>query len=138
MSNVIGTQYLIPTKRQRVYTSSVLIGLVINFVLNWILILKYKSVGACIATIICEAFVLGIQLYYLRNELHLAEIFQQSRRYVLSSIVMYAACYFVRRVVAYGIVSVLLQVAVGAVVYMAMLMVINRMNKKKKHAFSEE
>jgi O-antigen/teichoic acid export membrane protein len=138
VSNVIGTQYLIPTKRQRIYTSSVLIGLVVNFLLNLILIFKFKSVGACISTIVCETLVLGIQLYYLRNELHVAEIFQQSRRYALSSLVMYAACYFVRRVIAYGIVSILLQVMVGVVVYMAMLIIIIRINKKKKHTLSEE
>lgn len=138
VSNVIGTQYLIPTKRQRVYTASVLIGLVISFVLNLVLISKYKSVGACISTIICETLILVIQLYYLRNEIHISEILQQSRRYVLSSLVMYVACYFVRRKFAYGIVSVILQVIVGASVYMAMLIIINNMNKRKKRVLSEE
>ncbi len=138
VSNVIGTQYLIPTKRQRVYTSSVLIGLAVNFILNLILIYKYKAVGACIATIACEALILWIQLYYLRNEIHISQIFNQSRRYVLASVVMYLACYFVGIVIPYGITSIFLKVVVGAVVYMAVLIAINGKGKKNKYKLSKE
>lgn len=138
MSNVIGTQYLIPTRRQRVYTDSVLIGVVVNFVLNWILILKFKSVGACIATIICETMVLAIQLHYLRNEIHILEIIKQSFRYILSSLVMYIACSFIGIFVPYGILSILLKVMIGTVVYMAMLIIINLLRKKKKNRLIEE
>jgi len=138
VSNVIGTQYLIPTKRQRVYTDSVLIGVVVNFVLNWILILKFTSVGACIATIICETMVLAIQLYYLRNEISISDIIKQSFRYVLSSLVMYAACSFIGIAVPYGILSILLKVVVGAVVYLSTLIIINIVRKKKKLRLSEE
>ena len=36
MANVIGTQYLLPIKRQKEYTFTITIGLVINFILNFI------------------------------------------------------------------------------------------------------
>lgn len=138
LSNVLGTQYLIPTKRQRVYTESVLIGLVVNFILNYILIIKYESVGACIATIVSETTVLGIQIHYLRNEIQILEIIKQSSRYVLSSIVMYVICCFIGMVVPYGIVSILLKVAIGVIVYMGMLIIINKKTKSKKLRLSEE
>lgn len=138
VSNVIGTQYLIPTKRQRVYTDSVLIGVVVNFVLNWILILKFKAVGACIATIICETIVLGIQLYYLRNEISITDMLKQSGRYILSSLVMYAVCCYIGRAVPYGVTSILLKVGIGATVYMAMLIIIKGMSKRKNRLSREQ
>ena len=36
MANVIGTQYLLPTKRQKEYTIAIVSGLLINFILNYI------------------------------------------------------------------------------------------------------
>ena len=50
MSSVIGYQYLLPVKRQKEYTISIVIGIVVNFVLNYFLILKYNSIGASVAT----------------------------------------------------------------------------------------
>ena len=38
LANVVGTQYLLPTKRQKEYTISVTAGIVVNFVLNYILL----------------------------------------------------------------------------------------------------
>ena len=34
LSNVIGTQYLLPTKRQKEFTISVVCGAIINFIIN--------------------------------------------------------------------------------------------------------
>lgn len=44
MSNVTGTQYLLPTKRQREFSISVICGAVINFILNISLIGKFGAI----------------------------------------------------------------------------------------------
>ena len=54
MSNVIGMQYLLPTKRQKEFTISVICGAVTNFFINLILISKYGAVGAAISTLIAK------------------------------------------------------------------------------------
>ena len=46
LSGVNGTQYLLPTKRQKEYTISVVIGAVTNFIVNFMLIGKYGAIGA--------------------------------------------------------------------------------------------
>lgn len=43
ISNVTGAQYLIPTKKQRIFTFSVVAGAVINFCLNMVLIYLFQS-----------------------------------------------------------------------------------------------
>ena len=46
LSGVNGTQYLLPTKRQKEYTISVVIGAMTNFIVNFMLIEKYGAIGA--------------------------------------------------------------------------------------------
>ena len=52
LSNLIGTQYLLPIKKQKEFTISVIAGACINFILNLLLIREFKSIGASIATVI--------------------------------------------------------------------------------------
>ena len=74
LSNVIGTQYLLPTKQQKKYTISVTAGAIVNVILNFIFIKLFKSIGASIATVIAEFVVTGVQLYLVKNEIKLKEI----------------------------------------------------------------
>ncbi|MDO4617676.1 MAG: flippase [Lachnospiraceae bacterium] len=56
-ANVLRTQYLIPRHQDRSYTRSVLLGALINMVLNVLLIPGYQGKGAVIATLCAEAAV---------------------------------------------------------------------------------
>lgn len=44
ISNVTGTQFLLPTKRQREFSISVICGAVVNFILNMSLIWKFGAI----------------------------------------------------------------------------------------------
>ena len=50
ITNVIGTQYLLPTKRQKEYTISILVGLIFNVAFNAILIPNFGAYGAALMT----------------------------------------------------------------------------------------
>ena len=68
LSNVTGTQYLLPTKQQNKYTLSVVVGAVVNFVLNLFLIRTYGAIGASIATVISELAVTITQFIFVRDQ----------------------------------------------------------------------
>ena len=61
LSNVIGIQYLVTTKREGLLTRSVCIGAVANFVMNMILIPQLYSYGAAIASVISEVILTAVQ-----------------------------------------------------------------------------
>jgi len=65
-STVIGTQYLVPTKRLNEFTLSVTIGALANVLLNFWLIYVAGVNGAAVATTISEFLVIGYQLYVTR------------------------------------------------------------------------
>ena len=68
ISNITGNQYLLSVKREKEYTISVIVGAIVNVILNYILIRYYKSYGAAIATVIAELCVTVVQLYFVRKD----------------------------------------------------------------------
>ena len=96
MANVLGTQYLLPTKRQKEYTISVLIGLTVNFILNYILIKQYASIGASIATVISELVVVVIQYQYIKKDINFKTLLNLAWKYLVAGLTMFAVCFGVR------------------------------------------
>lgn len=124
IANVIGTQYLLPTKKQKEYTFSVTVGLVVNFVLNMILINLWDSVGASIATVLSQLVVDILQIRNISKEIDLKELFKLSIKYFISGIIMFIACFVVKRFVSDIIISLIVQIGVGVIVYFGILLLL--------------
>lgn len=124
VANVIGTQYLLPTKRQKEYTFSVGMGVVANFILNYILIKLYSSVGACIATVLSQLVVDWMQFRYVKDEIDIKELIKLSYKYLLASIIMFIVCSLTKLIISTGMMSIILQMAVGIVVYGIILIIL--------------
>lgn len=139
IANVVGTQYLLPTKKQKEYTISVTVGVIVNFILNYIFITKHGAVGASIATVISQLVVDAMQIYYIRKDVSLKEMFESVPRYFIASIIMFAFCQVVKIIIDTGIISVFAQVIIGVVIYIITLfifkdeylyLVINKLKEK--------
>lgn len=117
VANVLGNQYLLPTKRQKEYTISVGVGVAVNFILNAILISIWNSVGACIATVLSQVAVDYMQFKQLKNEVKIKTVIKLSYKYLFASIIMFIACNLTKIIVSKGIASIALQIGVGVLVY---------------------
>jgi len=124
MANVIGTQYLLPTKRQKEYTTTIVIGLVINFILNYILINLYNSIGASIATVVSELVVVIAQMYVIRKDINPKEIIKLSYTYVLAGSIMFGVTLILKRVLDVGPKAIVIQIISGVLVYIFMLWIL--------------
>lgn len=122
LSNVIGSQYLLPTKMQKQYTTSVIAGAIVNALLNVILIKKWQSIGASIATVIAESTVTGLQIYFIRKEIDVLNIFRMSKKYFIASIPMFIVSLFIGSLINNNIVSIIVQAIFGAIVYFVVLL----------------
>ena len=123
ISNVIGVQYLLPTKRQKEYTTSVVMGAFINFICNLILIPKLGAIGASIGTLIAEITVSGTQIFFVRKELDCKKIIGLCVKYLISSIIMYFVCYIINIVMGVGTVTLFVQIVAGGLTYFVMLLI---------------
>lgn len=123
IANVIGTQYLLPTKRQKEYTISVTAGLIINFFLNWLLISKWGALGASIATVLSQLVVDLFQLKNIKNEIDLISVFKISIKYLFAGLIMFAFCLVVNLLNLIGWTAIIVKIAVGMIVYFGLLLI---------------
>lgn len=124
MSNVIGMQYLLPTKRQKEYTISVFSGAIINFIMNIILIPKFGAFGASIGTVMAELSVTVVQMFYTRKDFNYKKILQLSVKYIISGLLMFIACMLINKFIDHTILNMLLQIAVGSIIYFGVLILL--------------
>ena len=146
LANVLGTQYLLPLKKQKEYTFSVTIGVIVNFILNYVLIILYQSIGAAIATVLSQIVVDALQYNHVKEEITLKELFNLCWKYIVSALVMFALCFGVKFVLninpiteslynlatnmslnskyLFNIVSIITQMTIGAISYMVMLIIL--------------
>lgn len=124
MANVIGTQYLLPIKRQKEYTITITLGLIINFFLNYILITYYDSVGASIATVISELIVVIAQLYVIRKDIKTKEVLKLSIPYIFASLIMFAITMIEGFVLETSTKTLIIQIISGGLVYVLMLWIL--------------
>lgn len=105
IANVIGTQYLLPTKRQKEYTFSVTIGVIVNFILNYILITLYQSIGAALATVLSQLVVDYLQYRHIRKDISLKTLAKLCYKYLLPALIMFGICFIVKLVLNTSIIS---------------------------------
>ena len=124
IANILGTDYLLPTKKEMKFTISILCGMFSNLLLNFILINKYKAGGASFATLMSKVVIISVQLYFLRKELNILKILKSSKNYLISSIIMFFVCIIIDNFISNNLICVIIQVLIGIVVYFSILFIL--------------
>lgn len=123
-SNVIGTQFLLPTGRQKEYTLSVCTGTVVNLCCNFLLIPMLLSYGAAIATVIAELSVTLVQVIATRRTFSYKHIFKLVYKYIVAAFLMLVVLLFLSNIMSVGILYTVIQMTVGCFVYFIVLIVL--------------
>ena len=123
ISNVFGTQYLVPVGRTKEYTTSVIAGAVVNICVNLFTIPKFQAVGAAIGNLCAEFTVTAVQWFFVRNdiELHSLKTFIKS---LISAIVMGIVVLLIGKVVGARILGNLVQAVCGAAIYGILMLIL--------------
>jgi len=124
-SSITGNQYLIPTMQTKYYTFSVLIGSIINIVLDGPLIIFWGLNGAALATVLGEAFIAVYQLIMIRRQVSYSDWLMDIMKYLGSATVMFLVVFTLNKLLTMNIMNFIVQVLVGAVVYGVMLVFLN-------------
>ena len=123
ISNVTGMQYLIPTKRQNLLTFAVIIGACVNFAMNNILIRYFQSLGAAIASVTAEIVITIVQLVMVRNEISSFRVLKEGINYFIAGLFMVVVLYFAGKMFEPAIVSTVILIFIGVVVYFSVLII---------------
>lgn len=121
ISNVLGLQYLLPANRTNEFTASVTLGAIINVILNFILIPRYKALGTCIATVIAEFIVTLVQYRYLRKNIRTKILLQSIIKYIVAGTIMFIVVRFIGTFMGAKIITTIVQGLIGAIIYITIL-----------------
>lgn len=119
-ANVIRTQYLIPTSKDREYITSVIAGAVVNLCINGLLIPQIGAFGAMIGTIAAEMIVCIWQVIVVRKELPIRKFLSVSVPFIPFGILMFAVIIGIKIIFKSGIEALLLQVVLGGGLYLGL------------------
>lgn len=122
MSNVTGIQYMVPTGMYSQYSASVIAGSCVNFVINLALIPHFGAYGAIIGSVIAEATVTLLQLFLIRRKVKISFLQRSYFLYVLATALMCAVVVGLSHVFETGTLFTLIEIAAGAAVYGAVLL----------------
>ena len=122
-NNVLGVQYLVPTKKQNKYIFAIVCGSVLNIVLNLILLNVIGTIGAAISSVIAEFVILMIELSYVKNIITFKDLVKIGLKYLIFGLVMFVIVYYSGFLFMPTIYGTILQVVIGFIIYACLLLI---------------
>lgn len=124
-STIIRMEYLIPKKKDKIYTTSVIVGSVVNGIGNGILIPILGSEGACIATVISHLVTLALQAYATWYDLPYEKWFKMLLSFCGCGVLEYIIVYLVGiSKIENRLFKIICQVACGGSLYIVCAVVL--------------
>ena len=124
LNNAVGKQVLMPVGRQKEYNMSVILGAIVNFSLNMIMIPRLFAMGAVTASVAAETSILLAFIYYSRDYVRLGWILRASVRYLIAGAAMAGAIVLSRRWIGISWKGLLIQVAGGGLIYIVTILLL--------------
>lgn len=120
-SSILGMQIMIPMKKENLYTISVTIAAVINFILNIFLIPRLSSIGTTISSVVAELTGTIIQLYLLKDFIKISELFKDLHKYIFGSFIMLVLIKSADKFLKANILSTFIETLIGFLTYFVIM-----------------
>lgn len=124
ISNCLGSQYYTPAGLRKQSSIYIIIGAIVNLLLNLILIPYFASAGATVASIIAELSITILYLKYSNGYLNTKYIFTVLWKKIVAGAVMSIVIYILGFVGDLNIIRLLLQFIGGTLTYFAVLVLL--------------
>lgn len=118
-SDLFGGQYMIASGMQKQFNLSILVGALIDIVLNAFLISRFGALGASISTVFAEFSIMLYQYFSTKRFIHVG---LRPKKYLLvAGIAMFSIVKIMDIYMHNTILTLLLQMLVGGIVYVSIL-----------------
>ena len=118
-TNIMGIQILIPHNRNKEFMISTTAPAIISVGLNLLFLPKLGYIGAAIVSVLTEALVWVIQLYYTRRYLKEVPIIGSMAKIVLASAIMYGLLLGSKTVIHFSpTLNVIIFAVLGGIIYL--------------------
>lgn len=124
LNSIVGNQCLIAKGRQKSYNIAVTVAAVLNIILDYLFILKWKALGAAAATLIAEMTILALFLLSCKGDLRLEQILGCWKKYIIISIPMMVVLFYVSSSYKASVSLLLAEFIIGVAYYFSALTIL--------------
>lgn len=124
VSNCLGSQYYTPSGNRRLSARFIIIGAIVNFTLNLILIPRFWGYGAIVASLIAETVITVLYFRHCNGYLTAETLFREGWKKLAAGILMLAVIMVMDRRIESNIIALVAEVAVGFTVYCAVIVIL--------------
>ncbi|WP_413305717.1 flippase [Bacillus sp. 1P10SD] len=117
LSNLIGVQILISYGKEKITVLSTIVGAIVNFTLNMLLISKFKQDGAAVGTLIAEFTVLFVQIYFSINIIKENVNFKSIFHYLIGSILIGLTCLLFNHLISHLLIRTVFSISFSLCIY---------------------
>lgn len=123
LNTTTGSQYFITSGQQNIYTKIILIGGILNIALNFILIPKYYSLGAAIASVTGELLIVILGLFYIakNKQFNISYVLKLSKKYIISGIIMFFYVILIKKFLAETFLNLFIVIFSSSILYLIAL-----------------
>lgn len=135
VGDLVRTQFMIPSHKDRVYTLAVCCGASVNLIFNMLFITRYGALGAVWGTLLAELAVTIFQLICTRKEVPFFAYVRQSWTYLAFGAAMLVGVRAAAGAIRAPIfIKLLCMICLGAVIYMVCCVLYWKISKKSVFA----
>ena len=124
ITTLVNSQILIPSKKETYVALTTLVGLIVNFCLNYIFIPIYGANGAAAASVLAEFSVMCVALVFVRKVLDIRQAFKGAWQYIVASLPIFFVSGLVHYFVSNIFLIIILCVGLSCGVYIIMLLIL--------------
>ena len=131
-TNIMGIQILIPHNKNKEFMISTTIPAIVSVGLNLLLLPKLGYIGAAIVSVLTEALVWAIQLYFTRNYLKEVSFLASTVKIIGASALMYGVLFVVKTTVNFTpVINVMVFATIGAILYISQILFLKVINPRE-------
>lgn len=124
-----GSMTLIANKRDKVYSLSVVLGSILNFLFNIIFISKIGAIGAAIATLITEITAIIVRIVFCRDIFKSIEIININLlKIIIASVFVGIIVSLSKNISSNMAINLLISIGIGGIIYFAFLLILKEKN----------
>ncbi|XZL28419.1 flippase [Clostridium perfringens] len=123
LSNTVRMQYLVPMEMEKLYTQSVVLGAIINLILNIVLIPKLGALGAVLGTLMAELVSCVLQLYGIRKKISLKKCYVNSIVYLVIGVIMFYGVRLLAMLNTPIFIKIILEITIGTILYLGLTII---------------
>lgn len=132
LSSLISAIYIIPSDKQKYLSIFYIFATILNVIINTLFIPKFRTIGAIIGSIGAEGVVFIGCLLLSKKEISIRKYFIYGWQYLLCGLIMYIFISFLEHFLPITLYSLIIEIFIGILIYLFILLLLKRNNKKIK------